>query len=165
MYANPKGFRLHYRPRSGERFAMELPIPARKPGQPTRFVGFGAMATAPSNIAAAEFGGEPARVVDLGVLGQYRPRPVREKRPDGSRGPQLPVTRGRALERPPIDVEADALRLVERALVDGEFIHRGRRVRVLVCPTGAVRTIPDKGAALRWADAATLAAAIACGAF
>lgn len=136
------------------------------------YVPRGRLATSPTNNAE---GAPESAVFDLaqlgipGLVGERRLRPVRPPRADGSRGRPVEVEveslRTRPAQRPPIDVEADALRLVERATADGEFIHRGRRVRVLVCPTGAVRTIPDKGAALRWADAATLAAAIACGAF
>lgn len=161
--ADSRGFRLHYRPRSGERFALEIPIPGRKPGEPTRFAGFGAIATAPSNAAV---GAPPMHRVQLPDGSWFKPaRQRREAWAGGRKGPALPVA-GAAIERASIDSEFDAAMLVERALITGELIWRGRRVRVIACEhSPAIRTIPDKGAVLKWADRAALVEAIALGLF
>jgi hypothetical protein len=105
------------------------------------------------------------RVIDCGAAGDFVPRMKRLKRIDGARRAYVPDAVGRPAERADLTREFEARFLVEQALTRGEFIHKGRRVRLIPTATGAVRTIPDKGSILRWASAEDLVQAIATGAF
>lgn len=173
---------MHYRPREGERFALEFQLaPARpeivrrrdgrvlRPARPARYAGFGAMPTSPANDMA-DVGHRhhlpipEAPVLDCGVAGEYVPRMARKRRVDGSRGRYVPEQGDVARERRSThDAEQDAAWVVAHALQAGQLVYRGRIVRVVPTGTGAIRTIPDKGAVLKWASACDLAEAIALG--
>jgi hypothetical protein len=106
-------------------------------------------------------------------LGQVTLRSTRPKRADGSRGmPRDSLfgevrldERQRLRERAGLDAEFSCRMQVERAITQGQFVHKGVHVVVQLGAGGRVKTIPDKGRAITWASVSDLAAALACGAF
>lgn len=156
------------------RYAGEVIIPARKRRHGKGFTPERAIPWGQVNTGSAlldRYDGLTPAVMAEGIFGEVRRVQRRPKRADGSRGrpvgpAYLEIEEGQRLaQRGDCEAEDLARRTVAQALADGEFVHKGRHIRLVPTGTGAIRTIPDKGAILKWASVEDLVQAIATGAF
>lgn len=144
------------------RSAFEIRVPGRN-NRPETAIACGRLDTPPSNNAMIDTGQLDRRVVDCGILGDAMVRPRRYRRPDGSRGapvPPLPTVGISALP-PTEDALRSALNDIKKALKSGQKLALAPTVKVCKTPTGAIVTMPDRGAITKYASVDDLAWALA----
>lgn len=161
----------------GKRAIVEIRLPARRPGQPDRFVSVGAMPTPRQNDAVVSL---PSVIVeDCGpLLGDYVIRPQRMRRPDKAKGRYIDRLGEVVDGLPPDKVDAKLgpnqrvlrepddyqVRLARNEVLDALYhgtLLRGRWH--VVQRNGQLRTVPTRGKVVRWGSLEDLVQALAQG--